>query len=60
MNVVSGGIRFSWFRLVQHHFSIKELLPRLAVCRPGEFGFSAIHSSNPAVMPAKRPVSFFT
>lgn len=39
LNVVSGGICFPWFRLVQHHFSIKESLPRLAVCRPGEFGF---------------------
>ena len=60
MNVVSGGIRFSWFRLVQHHFSIKEILPRLAVCRLGEIIFSECYSSNPAVIPANRPVSFFT
>ena len=60
LNVVSGGIRSPWFRLVQHHFSIKEGLPGSAKRRPGEFGFSAIHSSNPAVMPTNRPVSFFT
>ena len=37
LNVVSGGIRFPWFRLVQHHFSIKKILPGPAICRPREF-----------------------
>ena len=60
LNVVSGGIRFLWFRLLQHHFSINEFLPGPAFCRPGEIIFSERYSSNPAVMPANRLVSFFT
>ena len=60
LNVVSGGICFPWFRLLQHHFSIKEILPEPAFLPARGDYFYVSYSSNPAVIPANRLVSFFT
>ena len=53
LNVVSGGIRFFWSRLVQHHFSIKILRPWPVGFRSGACFFGGASELEPGGDPGQ-------